>query len=89
MGAVAFGATASANVITRQSDPGIDLTNKGSSEQTFYFCDNASNGDGTADPGFTDGTSGCSNLVTSVVLAPSAVSLNTAPPPSSNPTPDP
>lgn len=64
---------ASAKVVPRQSDPGVDLANMGSSEQTFYFCDNASNGDGTADPGFTDGTSGCSNLVTSVAVQPSAV----------------
>lgn len=71
--AVALGATASAKVLPRQSDPGVDLANMASSEQTFYFCENASNGDGTADPGFTDGTSGCSHFVTSVVVQPSAV----------------
>lgn len=41
------------------SSPGIDLANMSSKQQTFYFCDNASNGDGTADPGFTSGTNGC------------------------------
>lgn len=72
-GAIAMSTAASAKVLPRQSDPGVNLANMGSSEQTFYFCDNASNGDGTADPGFTDGTSGCSNLVTSVAVQPSAV----------------
>ncbi|KAJ4388237.1 hypothetical protein N0V93_008844 [Gnomoniopsis smithogilvyi] len=45
-----------------------------STKQTFYFCNNAANGDGTADPGFTSGTSGCSNLVTSIAVDPSATS---------------
>lgn len=88
MGAVALalGATASAKVLPRQSNPGVDLANMGSSEQTFYFCENASNGDGTADPGFTHGTSGCSNFVTSVVVQPSSVSrrpIYLSPPPMS------
>ncbi|KAF3763869.1 hypothetical protein M406DRAFT_75102 [Cryphonectria parasitica EP155] len=56
----------------RDSSPGVNIYNMGSAQQTFYFCNNAANGDGTADPGFTSGTSGCSNLVTSVAVAPSA-----------------
>lgn len=72
LGAIAL-TGASASVLPRQSNPGVDLANMGSSDQTFYICENASNGDGTADPGFTSGTSGCSNLVTSVAVAPSAV----------------
>lgn len=64
------------------SNPGVDLVNAGSSGQTFYFCDNVSNGEGTADPGFTtsDSTdisssslpSGCASIATSVSVSPSA-----------------
>lgn len=63
------------------SNPGVDLVNAGSSGQTFYFCDNVSNGVGTADPGFTsDSTevsssslpSGCASIATSVSVSPSA-----------------
>lgn len=61
------------------SNPGVDIVNAGSSSQTFYFCENVSNGDGTADPGFTSEASssgdsslpaGCASLVTSVSVAP-------------------
>lgn len=73
------------------SNPGVDLVNAGSSQQTYYFCENASNGDGEADPGFTSGStsslsassselpSGCSKIATSVSVGPSqtaAVSLD-------------
>jgi len=37
---------------TRQQGPGVSLTNKASKEVTFYFYNNLSNGDGTADPNF-------------------------------------
>lgn len=74
-GIFALSTTAYAGNVSRDSTPGVDLANHGSSEQTFYFCENVSNGDGTADPGFTDGTSGCSKLVTSVAVQPSAVSI--------------
>lgn len=65
------GAATAASIPPRGSSPGVNIWNMGSSKQTFYFCNNAANGDGTADPGFTKGTSGCSKLVTSVALAPS------------------
>lgn len=71
-----LGATASRNPIAKRegSSPGVDIANMASTKQTFYFCNNAANGDGTADPGFTSGTSGCSNLVTSIAVEPSATS---------------
>lgn len=56
------------------SNPGVDLANKGTDQQTFWFCENAANGDGWADPGVTGSdASGCSKIVTSVVVEPSAV----------------
>lgn len=74
-------ALASTSAIPRRdtTDPGVDLANMSSKEQTFYFCDNASNGEGTADPGFTSGTNGCSHLVTSVAVAPSATTTLSLP----------
>ncbi|PSR88632.1 hypothetical protein BD289DRAFT_482021 [Coniella lustricola] len=71
VGLLSSAATA-ASIPPRDSSPGVNIWNMASSKQTFYFCNNAANGDGTADPGFTSGTSGCSNLVTSVAVAPSA-----------------
>lgn len=71
--------------LARRSDPGVDLVNAGTSEQTFYFCENVSNGDGTADPGFTsDATemssnlpAGCASVATSVAVAASQTSAVT------------
>lgn len=57
------------------SDPGVDLTNASDKEATYFFCNNVSNGDGTADPGIP-----CTNLVTKVTVKPSqtaSVSLGT------------
>ncbi|KKY34996.1 hypothetical protein UCDDA912_g05032 [Diaporthe ampelina] len=57
------------------SDPGVDLTNASDKETTYFFCNNVSNGDGTADPGIP-----CTNLVTKVAVKPSqtaSVSLGT------------
>lgn len=48
------------------SSPGIDLTNASDKETTYFFCNNVSNGDGTADPGIP-----CSNMVTKVAIKPS------------------
>lgn len=72
-----LGASASRSPLHKRqssSTPGVDIANMASTKQTFYFCNNAANGDGTADPGFTSGTSGCSNLVTSIAVDPSATS---------------
>ncbi|KAG8158182.1 hypothetical protein KVR01_011943 [Diaporthe batatas] len=48
------------------SNPGIDLTNASDKEATYFFCNNISNGDGTADPGIP-----CTNMVTKVTVKPS------------------
>ncbi|CAN8104648.1 unnamed protein product [Discula destructiva] len=74
--ALALRSTASSHVsrVKRDADPGVEIANMASSSQTFYFCNNAANGVGTADPGFTSGTSGCTNLVTSVAVGPSQTS---------------
>ncbi|ROW02539.1 hypothetical protein VMCG_05995 [Cytospora schulzeri] len=48
------------------SNPGVDITNASGEEATYYFCNNNSNGDGTADPGLP-----CTNLETTVVVPPS------------------
>lgn len=71
--------SATAAILPRQSNPGVDLVNAGSATQTFWFCNNKANDADGADPGFTSGTSGCSDIVTSVSVAPSqtvAVSLD-------------
>lgn len=68
---------ATAAVITRSdSNPGVDITNASGSEATYYFCNNISNGDGTADPGLP-----CTDQVASVTLQPNqskAVTLPTS-----------
>ena len=56
---------AAAAVARSDSNPGVDLTNASDAEATYYFCNNVSNGDGTADPGIP-----CASQVTSVVVKP-------------------
>lgn len=68
-------ATAAA-IARSDSNPGVDITNASGSEATYYFCNNVSNGDGTADPGLP-----CTDQVASVTLQPNqskAVTLPTS-----------
>jgi hypothetical protein len=68
-------ATAAA-IARSDSNPGVDITNASGSEATYYFCNNISNGDGTADPGLP-----CTDQVASVTLQPNqskAVTLPTS-----------
>lgn len=48
------------------SDPGVYLTNASDKETTYFFCNNLSNGNGTANPGML-----CEDLVTKVAVKPS------------------
>ncbi|ROV87029.1 hypothetical protein VSDG_10029 [Cytospora chrysosperma] len=68
-------ATAAA-IARSDSNPGVDITNASGSDATYYFCNNISNGDGTADPGLP-----CTDQVASVTLQPNqskAVTLPTS-----------
>lgn len=74
--ASAVSLAAAASVPRSGSNPGVDITNASGAEATYYFCDNISNGQGTADPGLP-----CTNQVTSVVVQPgktTSVALSTS-----------
>lgn len=66
--------TTAAAIGRSDSDPGVDITNVSGSEATYYFCNNISNGDGTADPGLP-----CTNQIASVVLQPNQTKSVTLP----------
>lgn len=66
---------ATAAAVTRStSNPGVDITNASGSKATYYFCNNKSNGDGTADPGLP-----CTDQTTSVVVQPKETKSVTLP----------
>lgn len=57
---------ANAAAIARSdTNPGVDIKNASGDEATYYFCNNNSNGDGTADPGLP-----CKNLSATAVVPP-------------------